>query len=91
MEKVVPNSKFVGHSTEIIRQRKIKGPLVERLSTLIVKKITVLLMVCTLHKKFLRVFLSQKRIEKIFSKNWNIATNFVEMFYTFYNQGDVKK
>ena len=27
MEKVVPNSKFVGHSTEIIRQSKIKGPL----------------------------------------------------------------
>ena len=24
---MVPNSKFVGHSTEIIRQRKIKGPL----------------------------------------------------------------
>ena len=27
MEKVVPNSKFVGHSTEIIRQSKIKGTL----------------------------------------------------------------
>ena len=27
MEKVVPNSKFVGQSTEIIRQSKIKGPL----------------------------------------------------------------
>ena len=27
MEKVAPNSKFVGHSTEIIRQIKIKGPL----------------------------------------------------------------
>ena len=27
MKKVVPNSKFVGHSTEIIRQSKIKGPL----------------------------------------------------------------
>ena len=27
MEKVVPNSKFVGHSTEIIWQSKIKGPL----------------------------------------------------------------
>ena len=27
MEKVAPNSKFVGHSTEIIRQSKIKGPL----------------------------------------------------------------
>ena len=26
-KKVVPNSKFVGHSTEIIRQSKIKGPL----------------------------------------------------------------
>ena len=27
MEKVGPNSKFVGHSTEIILQSKIKGPL----------------------------------------------------------------
>ena len=27
MEKVAPNSKFVGHSTLIIRQSKIKGPL----------------------------------------------------------------
>ena len=27
MEKVAPNSKFVGHSTEIIRQSKIKEPL----------------------------------------------------------------
>ena len=27
MEKVVPNSKFVGYSTEIIWQRKIEGPL----------------------------------------------------------------
>ena len=27
MEKVAPNSRFVGHSTEIIRQSKIKGPL----------------------------------------------------------------
>ena len=27
MEKVAPNSKFVGHSTEIIQQSKIKGPL----------------------------------------------------------------
>ena len=27
MEKVAPNSKFVGHSTEIIWQSKIKGPL----------------------------------------------------------------
>ena len=27
MEKLAPNSKFVGHSTEIIRQSKIKGPL----------------------------------------------------------------
>ena len=26
MEKVVPNSKYVGHSTETIWQRKIKGP-----------------------------------------------------------------
>ena len=26
MEKVVPNSKFVGHSTKIIGQSKIKGP-----------------------------------------------------------------
>ena len=28
MEKVAPNSKFVGHSTEIIQQSKIKGPLI---------------------------------------------------------------
>ena len=27
MEKVAPNSKFVGHSTEIIWQSKIKVPL----------------------------------------------------------------
>ena len=27
MEKVGPNSKFVGHFTEIIQQSKIKGPL----------------------------------------------------------------
>ena len=27
MEKVAPNSKFVGHFTEIILQRKTKGPL----------------------------------------------------------------
>ena len=27
MAKVAPNSKFVRHSTEIIRQSKIKGPL----------------------------------------------------------------
>ena len=27
MEKVAPNSKFVGYSTEIIRQSKNKGPL----------------------------------------------------------------
>ena len=27
MEKVAPHSKFVGHSTEIIWQSKIKGPL----------------------------------------------------------------
>ena len=27
MEKVTPSSKFVGHSTEIIRLSKIKGPL----------------------------------------------------------------
>ena len=27
MEKVAPNSKFVGHSTEIIQQSKIEGPL----------------------------------------------------------------
>ena len=27
MENVAPNSKFVGHSTEIILQSKIKGPL----------------------------------------------------------------
>ena len=27
MEKVAPNSKFFGHSTEIIWQSKIKGPL----------------------------------------------------------------
>ena len=26
-KKVAPNSKFVGHSTEIIQQSKIKGPL----------------------------------------------------------------
>jgi len=31
MEKVAPNSKFVGHSTEIIRQSKIKGPLKQHL------------------------------------------------------------
>ena len=30
MEKVVPNSKFVGHSTEIIQQSKIKGPLLKK-------------------------------------------------------------
>ena len=29
MEKVAPNLKFVGHSTEIIGQSKIKGPLNE--------------------------------------------------------------
>ena len=28
MEKLAPNSKFAGHSTEIIRQSKIKGPLI---------------------------------------------------------------
>ena len=27
MENVAPNSKFVGHSTEIIWLNKIKGPL----------------------------------------------------------------
>ena len=27
MEKVVPNLEFVGHSTKIIRQSKIKGPV----------------------------------------------------------------
>ena len=27
MEKMVPNSKFAGHSAEIIWQSKIKGPL----------------------------------------------------------------
>ena len=27
MEKVVPNSKFVGPSTEIIQHSKIKGPI----------------------------------------------------------------
>ena len=27
MEKVAPNSKFVGHSTDIIRQSKIRAPL----------------------------------------------------------------
>ena len=27
MEKVAPNSKFVGHSTRIIQQSKIRGPL----------------------------------------------------------------
>ena len=31
MGKVAQNSNFVGHSTEIIRQRKIKGPLIFRL------------------------------------------------------------
>ena len=31
MEKVAPNSKFVGHSTEIIRQSKIKGPLKKKM------------------------------------------------------------
>ena len=30
MEKVAPNSKFDGNSTEIIEQRKIKGPLREK-------------------------------------------------------------
>ena len=34
MEKVAPNSKFVGHSTEIIRQSKIKGTLPEVLKPL---------------------------------------------------------
>ena len=29
MEKAVPNSKFVGHSTEIFQQSKIKGPLTD--------------------------------------------------------------
>ena len=38
--------------------------LVERLSTLIAKKITVLLMVCALHKQFLWVFLSQKKSKR---------------------------
>ena len=28
MEKVAPDSKFVGHSIEIIQQSKIKGPLI---------------------------------------------------------------
>ena len=27
MEKAAPNSKFVGNSAEVIRQSKIKGPL----------------------------------------------------------------
>ena len=27
MEKMAPNSKFIGHSTKIIWQSKIKGPL----------------------------------------------------------------
>ena len=31
MEKVVPNAKFVGHSSEIIWQSKIKGPLKSKL------------------------------------------------------------
>ena len=34
MEKVAPNSKFVGHSTEIIQQTKIKGPLCKELFNL---------------------------------------------------------
>ena len=32
MEKVAPNSEFVGHSTEIIWQSKIKGTLKEPLT-----------------------------------------------------------
>ena len=32
MEKEAPNSKFVGHSTEIIQQSKIEGPLTDYLS-----------------------------------------------------------
>ena len=35
MEKVVPNSKFIGHSTEIIRQSKIKGPLRDHETTIL--------------------------------------------------------
>ena len=30
-KKVAPNSKFVWHSTEIIRQSKIKGPLMRKI------------------------------------------------------------
>ena len=29
MEEVAPSSKFVGHSTEIIRQSKINGPFTD--------------------------------------------------------------
>ena len=34
MEKVAQNSKFVGHSNEIIQQSKIRGPLKENIISL---------------------------------------------------------
>ena len=43
MDKVVPNSKVVGHSTEIIQQSKIKGPLYPNKTTAIVKLNYILL------------------------------------------------
>lgn len=36
MEKEAPNSKLVGHSTEIIQQSKIKGPLPQKLEDIYV-------------------------------------------------------
>ena len=51
MEKVGPNSKFFGHSTEIIQQSKIKGPLSEQAPT---KKFSILL-------AFIRHFIPQNK------------------------------
>ena len=41
MEKVAPNSKFVGHSTEIIRQSKIKGPLAVLIPVVVLQNVNI--------------------------------------------------
>ena len=45
MEKVGPNSKFVGHSTKIIWQSKIKGSLKKNImmNTMIMKNMIILM------------------------------------------------
>ena len=41
MEKVAPNSKFVGHSSKIIMQSKNKGPLNETTESYFVETLVV--------------------------------------------------